>query len=298
LKQIARHRFVAQKTDQDPIITRLIWHYGIDELHSLSNLHEETHFNVLPMAYAWAAGFPRALCDEAAGVMARNYIDAWMCFTPSQDSGEAQYFWQEGFINVWRQNEYDLMTFTTGQKKLIRSLIYDLRNRALPAKLLDKVQDKVEHIIWMRINDKISNADWEANGAKLAIAWVLANVESGNKKVAKDAELKREREARFTASAKAAAESVAASIGQSVLRQVPWHSPLLQGLLEPFAPAATEPSKLMKDKSIVRPHGKPWMSATQFIALLQDATFQADMDELSGALDKMLMGGEDMAMEE
>jgi hypothetical protein len=230
--------------------------------------------------------------------MARNYIDAWLCFTPSQESGEGQCFWQEGFINVWRQNEYDLMVFTNSQKKLIRSLIDDLRNRALPAKVLDQVRDKMTHIIWMRINDKISNADWEANGAKLVIAWVLANTEASSKKVVEAAELKREREARFTASAKAAAESVAASLGQSVLRQVPWHSPLLQGLLEPFAPVATEPSKLMKDKSIVRPHGKPWMLATKFIALLQDATFQADMDELSGALDKMLMGGEDMAMEE
>jgi hypothetical protein len=74
------------------------------------------------------------------------------------------------------------------------------------------------------------------------------------------------------------------------------NSPLPKGLSEPIASIAPDPVKVMRDKHIVRPHGKPWMTADTFMKILKDAAFQGSMDDLAGDLDKLLVGGEDMAM--
>jgi hypothetical protein len=280
----------------------MIWLYGIDQHHSLASYHEDTRLNILPMAYAWAADFPEELCDSAAASMARNYIDAWIFFVANQ-TGVRSWFWQEAFIECWRSNEYDLMLFTDAERKLIRKLIKQVRDRSFPPNILETLGDKIDDVVRMRREGQITEAVWKEYGTKLVIAWVLSMTDMGDKlKTKADAE-STTLEATDTVTAKATAEATAASVNGNVLRQVPWDGPLLKGLLEPVDPTAREPWKLINDKTIARPHGKPWMSVDRYIQLLRNASFQANMDELAGSLAQMGVGGsaaegsEDVTME-
>jgi hypothetical protein len=257
----------------------MIWLYGIDQYHSLASYHENTRFNILAMAYAWAANYPAELCDEAAVTMAQSYIDGWMSFMGNQ-YGPKSFACQEAFIKLWRSSEYDLMRFTEGERTRIQKSIILTRDRSFPPELLETVEDKIGDIIRMRREGNISDEIWQAYGTKLVMAWVFSKIDAGKSEKAEVDDDMMRLEATQTADAKA----MAASVNGNALSQVAWDSPLLKGLLEPMDPAAREPWKLMKDKTISRPHGKPWMSVDIFIKLLKGAPFQAHMHDLAGGL--------------
>jgi hypothetical protein len=116
------------------------------------------------------------------------------------------------------------------------------------------------------------------------MAWVFSKIDATKSKKAKvDGGMMR-REAADTANAKALAETAAASGDGNFFSRVSWDSPLLKGLLEPIAHSACEPWRLMKDKTISRPHGKPWMPVAKDIKLLKGVPFQALMDGVAGSL--------------
>jgi hypothetical protein len=291
--EIASYNFVAMKHGQDFRITRLIWHYGIDRNHSFASYHHMTRFNILPMVYAWAAGFPEGLCDKAAASMVHNYIWAWLL----SQTGVEGITLQEKFINTWRNSEYDLMHFTDGQHKQVRTLVAQLAQRTFPDQLLDTVESKLHQVIFMRNRDKATNDFWESHGAKLVIAWVFASARSDMSKKSAEREQKLTVETAETGSAKATAEAVAMSVNENILRQVPWSSALLEGLLEPVNDSAREPYRIVKkDKDVNKPHGKPWMSVDRYIALLKDAKFVADMDGLVADIDGLTSSLEKMTM--
>jgi hypothetical protein len=152
------------------------------------------------------------------------------------------------------------------------------------------LEDKIEDVVRLRREGRISDEIWQTHGTKLVMAWVFSKIDATKNKKAEVDEGMMRREAADTANAKAKADVAAASVNANVLSQVPWDSPLLKGLLEPIAPGAHEPWRLIKDKTIIRPHGKPWMSVKTYIKLLRGAPFQAHMDGIAGSLVDTLAG--------
>ena len=231
--------------------------------------------------------------------MVDDYIFAFMMYSTVANK---TFIFQDGFIDTWRNTEYDLMRFSKGQLELIRSLIRELLARAFPKKLLDAVRNDMTFVLEERRQGNISSADWQQYGAKLAIGWALAVCAKDREANTTIAEARQGGEATRTVAKKATAEAAAAAVGGNVLRQVPWNSPLLRSLLKPVG-EVREPAKVIKNKQLVRPHGKEWMTADTFIKILKTSKFQQDMDGLSGDLEHMMVSAkqardnEDMEME-
>lgn len=192
--------------------------------------------------------------------MIESYIDVWMNFIVDYETTEeSEWSYQRSPLEAWRESEYDLMLLTQGQTRLIDTLIKNLVDRKFPHRLHDVAEKKAKEIFVVRRAGQISDEVWKVYGAKLAIAWTLAtNAESKAEKTGAD-KLKQQREVTNTAAAKEKAEHIASDLGTNVLRQVPWHTPILRGLLRPVDSASREPNELMKATMHKRPHGTPWM---------------------------------------
>jgi hypothetical protein len=122
------------------------------------------------------------------------------------------------------------------------------------------------------------------HGTKLVMAWLFSKIDATKSKKAEVDGGTMRREAANTANAKAMAEIGTASGDGNVFCQVLWDSLLLKGLLEPIAPSAYKPWRLIEGKTIGRPHGKPCMPVAKYIELLYSAPFQALVDGVAGSL--------------
>jgi hypothetical protein len=190
----------------------------------------------MAMVYAREAGYPPELCHPGAERMVKNYISAWIMHQMANgdlDVASKAFIFQDSFVDIWREYEYDLITFTRGQLEFINGLIGDLVSSRFPTQQLEAISDKMEFFFEVRYNLDISSADWELYGPKLVIGWCL-HAEAEDKAKAERVAVERlKRETFDTQEAKATAERAAAYAGDNVLRQVHWDSPLLNTLLKP-----------------------------------------------------------------
>ncbi|KAI8930903.1 hypothetical protein NX059_011918 [Plenodomus lindquistii] len=293
---LAAHNFAAIQDSevQDDQLTSLIWHYGLDEQHSFNRYFASTRYNIIMMAYVWACKFDTQYCDPGAKKMIGAFMKAWLSTLEAINENRNDFTAQENFIQIWKDSEYDLITFTDAQIRVIRRLLGELKERSLPSHVSEKVFENAEKMLHVRREGRISEEDWEKYGAKIVMLWTLTLKTSGDRQVAVLDAKRTQTESTNTLQAKMMAEQAARRVkarGESgnVLAQVPWDDSLLVALLEPIDDSARDPKKLAR-KGAKMHQRAPWMEASDFIKLLKSAVFQQDLDEMVGETENMSIG--------
>ncbi|KAI8930908.1 hypothetical protein NX059_011923 [Plenodomus lindquistii] len=309
---LASHNFSAKKSEheQSTFLTRMIWYYGTDHDHTFTRFYETIRHNIIGMAFLWGLGWPTNLCDPIVAPFCTSFLDAWRSQTLKRqlDSDESAHDFgpEEDFIKLWKESEFDLLSFNKHQLKVVQEHVKHIMTNRLPEHIREKLLGQATELFRLRDQCLISADDWNNYGPRMVIAWALANDKDGRKsrKMATRRDLALEisktEAGRLAARDRAKVDEMEGGSG-NILAQVPWNSPLLKSLLQPV----DEESRVAveKAKSRKRHSNTPWMKFWDFEKLLKHADWLQDVGGLLEAWDKKMAlakgeeGGEEADVE-
>jgi len=241
-------------------VAQLIWYYGLDRQHNLARYFNDTRNNIMLMAYAWACNFPEELCPPAssAKLFIIGYLTAWMeSMMDGADAAENTFEARNSFIALWRDSEWDMMTFKPAQRQAFSKHLKKALAKPEPKGILRQIEDDPTALLERVRAGEISRDEFMAFGPLLVLRWTKGMNDIGDWH-AEDTnwELKQQQRAIQEGINKA---RMAEKFASCSLAEVDWTGDLVAPLTLP-----------LRQMSGVKygTQRKPWMDASKAIDIL------------------------------
>lgn len=143
-------------------LSRGIWLYDLDPLHSFSRYYEAIRWNLVVMGLLMVNNFPSGYCAPDVQRFVPSFMDAQLSSMVNTGKLAQQSFKaQEDFIKLWKEGELDLIEFTRGDAVRTKKLIKKLEIQSLPPALQIKIGDSPDHIVEMRRTGTITDDEFK-----------------------------------------------------------------------------------------------------------------------------------------
>jgi len=162
-------------TTQHLTVARLIWYYGLDSQHNFARLFASTRYNIMLMAYAWACDFPEELCSPAssARLFIMGYLTAWIeSLMDGPDVAENTFEARNKFIALWRDSEWDMITFRPAQRQVFGKHLKKALAKPEPKEILHQIEEDPTALIERVRSGEISSEDFMDSGPFLVLRWI------------------------------------------------------------------------------------------------------------------------------
>ncbi|CAO2650099.1 Nn.00g013910.m01.CDS01 [Neocucurbitaria sp. VM-36] len=154
-------------------INRAIFYYELSDYNSWSNHFSVVRHNVTIMAFIWMA---HTMGKDTSSFCNPNTEAFWKAYI-----GMSDFSYQESFLKVWHECDYQLLRFPHSAEKKIKAAVWRLRQMVTSIQHVEP-ENFLEAASQRRIDDAIFNRE----GPLLALRWVFAHMQNGKLRMEKE----------------------------------------------------------------------------------------------------------------